>query len=223
MTDHPPAGDHDGHEKIEKFFSLDEMVDKHAATMEILHAEAYTTAARKVLMKDGLVDMSLLKDKDMQNVFIETMTGAYLDGIPKSYSGDHRPTDVLMRSLWMEGYTGLSQGTITRLVRDQMDRYTLQQHMNLTVYSDESIVKDKIGRMRFTALGESGLAQADVPSIVKYIKIEDRLDASKLKLAEATNLLRVYKREGAIANSMIDRLEAYKKPADDHTTGTGSH
>jgi len=159
----------DSNPRVEKFLSLDEQVDKMMTTMQVLHSEAFNKAARAALTNEqGLIDMKLLQHEGRQEMFINAMVEHYVQGTAAMY-GQKAPTDILARSLWLEGYTGLSQGNLSRMVREQKSNYTLDQHMNMTVFAQESLTNEMSKRLRGNALSASGLTNADRASIVKYM------------------------------------------------------
>ncbi len=202
----------DSNPRVEKFLSLDEQVDKMMTTMQVLHSEAFNAAARAALTDgNGLVDMKLLQHEGRQEIFINAMIKHYVQGTAAAYS-QNAPKDVLMRSLWLEGYTGLSQGNLSRMVREQKSNYTLDQHMNMTIFAQESLTNEMGKRLRGNALSASGLTDADRASIVKYMKVDDLLDPDRLTVSEAGGLLRMYRRDGTISRRSVENLAAYKRP-----------
>jgi len=181
-------------------------------TMQVLHSEAFNKAARAALTNEqGLIDMKLLQHEGRQEMFINAMVEHYVQGTAAMY-GQKAPTDILARSLWLEGYTGLSQGNLSRMVREQKSNYTLDQHMNMTVFAQESLTNEMSKRLRGNALSASGLTNADRASIVKYMKADDLLDPDRLTVPEAGSLLRMYQREGVIGRRTVESLAAYKRP-----------
>jgi len=209
------TGQDGAHERIQKFLSLEEQVETEVTTMQVMHTEAFTKAARAACSTaDGKVDMKRLDDGNAQRIFTDMMVQQYVDGTKAAY-GHNEPGNVLMRDLWLQSYAGLNAGSISKMVREKKAKYTLSQHMDMTVLAEESITTEIAKNMRSSAIAAAGLTDADKGSIVGYMGADKFLDAEKVTLDQAVSLLRVYRKEGLINPHSIDHWPAYKKPAAD--------
>lgn len=207
--------------RIEEFLSLEQRVAQDVDTLRIIHHEAYTQAARAVLqirMTDGrtVIDYSMLKDEDTAEQFADLVMDNYATAL-HNMTGYVVPTDKLGRSLWVEQFAGISGSEIYKAVRTHKERYTFDQHVHVTVNSEDSATAKVSGKMMSHAIGNAGLSDDDIPAMVNYMHASELLDATKLKFEEAVNLLMRWRRKsGDPAERHFDRselssLRAYKR------------
>lgn len=204
--------------RIDEFLSLEERVTKDIDTVRCIHNEAYTQAARALLvrrMPEGrnVIDYSMLKDEGIANQFVELLMSNYAAAL-HHMTGYTVPTDKLGRSMTVETYVGVVEGELNKTIKAHKDNYTLERHTYLMVNSEDSVTARLSNKMLSHAVGNARLTEDDVPTMIRYMHADELLDASKLKFEEAISLLMRWRRnDHKIERTDVQNLRAYKKPA----------
>jgi|SRR3989338_2003478 len=170
------------------------------------HQAAYKGAVDKHLIgEDGEVDFDKLDDFKVQKEFIDTMTDAYISKAKQHFKIDRskekkNDLDELEKDMLMQAYAGVTKG----MIKQYVNRYGKNfKHATFNQFSQE--LTENLQKQLY-ASAASHLEEEHVPSIVKYMGLESKLDAEKINVQEATRLLEVFHRDGGITDSGLRQL-----------------
>jgi hypothetical protein len=160
---------------------------KLITTTHSAHSEAYTTAQNKVLKdKDGLIDVSLLDKEENQDKFLDTMIDFYLDKAVKSLNIKEKPKDAVDQDRILRAYANVSRTELQRYIKTHGKDYTLDKH--------EGIRDELMKKIRSDLIASAGghLRDKHVKALIKEMKLDDIVDASKLQIDDAMDLFNFY-------------------------------
>lgn len=181
-----------------------------ADTIQMHHEQAYTTAAEKHLKNDkGLFDYSKLEDAATQEKFAGHMTDFYVTkareyfGVGKDVKLNEHQVDMLLAA-----YSGITKTELTDTIRKSGEDFTLD-----TFKSAVDQVRQQIGR-RLDATAASHVKETHKAGIIKEMKLEDLVDATKMTAEQVIGLMHTYHaNQGLVPAKSYKKEVYYKKPA----------
>lgn len=168
------------------------------------HSEAYLKAVEEHLMEDGQVNFEKLDDAKVQKQFIKSMSEMYTSKA-KQHFKVAKDLDDLEKDILMQAYVGVTGAQIRGIVTQYGKRLTHGQFDQL-----KSQLQRGVSERMYAAAG-SHLEQEHIPQIVKHLGLEERVDAAKVTLEEARELLDAFHREGSVSDTVLrEHVPRYK-------------
>lgn len=189
---------------IAKHKKLYSHATKLSDTASQTHTEAYANAVTKHLTVDGEVDFEKLDDPKVQELFVKTMSDLYVSRA-KQHFKVAKDLDDVEKDLLMGAYVGTTQHQLKEFVNRYGKKFTHAQFDNLKGQIQRSISE------RLYASAGGHLEHGQVPEMIKHMGLEDKLDANKVTLEEAKELLGVFHKEGSVSDTNLrEHVKSYK-------------
>ena len=168
------------------------------------HSEAYTAAVNKHLVDGGEVDFEKLDDFKVQEQFVKTMSDLYINKA-KAHFKVSKDLDDLEKEILMQAYTGTTQQELKQTVSRYGKRFTHQ-----VFDSVKAQITRKVGERLYSSAG-AHLNDEHVRDIIKHVGLEDKVDAARINVEEARELLAAFHEEGTVSDSALrENLSSYK-------------
>mgnify|MGYP001594096974 CR=1 FL=1 len=193
---------------LQLFREKTKAVKKLTDTLYLHHNEAYNVAAKEHLMDKGQVDYSRLEDDATQEKFALHMADFYVTkarqslGIGKDVKLDENQTNMLMMA-----YAGITKTELLELVRTNGEEFTLEAFKGVADRFKKS-VHDKLA-----PTAAEHITRKHIPGVIKEMKLEDMVDASKMDVGDVIQLMGSYHlNEGVIPSKAYKKAIYYKQP-----------
>lgn len=192
---------------------------KLADTIQLHHEQAYTSAAEKHLKdKEGLFDYSKLENAATQEKFAEHMADFYVTkarqyfGVGKDIKLNEQQVDMLLSA-----YSGITKTELTDTIRKAGEDFTLD-----TFKSAVDQVRQQIGR-RLDATAASHVKEEHKVGIIKEMKLEDLVDATKMTAEQVIGLMQTYHANQGLVPAKSYKKEVYYKKRAPAKEPVGAH
>jgi len=189
------------YEHLEKHKKRIQKVNKLIETTDLHHRQAYNKAVEDILKDEsGLIDYELLEKDENQNKFADTMADFYISKAKQALKSDIPEEDELGNEMLMRAYTGFTKAQLKRFVAKDGKRFT---------YERFNKVKDKLSegmKESLTAVASDHIKEEHIEDIIKYTKLEDKIDATRIDLDKAKGLLGIYQQLGEVPKQYFDEI-----------------
>lgn len=209
-----------GEDPIHKWEELGKKADKLLDTVTVEHSEAYTKAARKVLDKDGRIDYELLKDATKQEEFVDAMVDHYITSAKAALGikeGGPSKDDPMGIDMLLSAVHGYSRSHLLRTVRELGHRYNIHQHEGV-----RNKLLENLGKRLYSSAA-SHLKEGDREGLVKYAKMEDKLDHGKMDLDDAVETAHRHRVGKPLEPHEYESKVYFKKPKANEHGGEAHH
>lgn len=195
-------------EEVPDYISKHKKLYHHAKkltdTIGQAHTEAYTAAVNKHLLDGGEVDFDKLDDSKIQELFVKTMSDMYINKA-KAHFKVSKDLDDLEKEILMQAYSGTTQQQLKQTVSRYGKRFTHQ-----VFDSVKAQITKNVGERLYGSAG-AHLSDEHVRDIIKHVGLEDKVDAGKVNVDEARELLAAFHEEGVVSDSALrENLPSYK-------------
>jgi len=194
----PKSGEEEIPKHIADFKKHREKAKRIGDTTELAHSEAYTTAAKAVLEKDGEIDYKLLDQADVREKFVDKMTDFYLTKANAHFGTKIKKDEVFKVNQLLTAYGALTKEELRTYVDRHKKKYTLGTHEN---HRDELIKKV---RQRLNSVAGSHLKDEHIDDIVKHISAGNIVDTKRMTIEDAKQLYGLHENYGALTTKMIE-------------------
>jgi len=210
-------GHRDGDSPLDEYMKKRRVVKKLADTIELHHEKAYTTAAEQHLKgKDDLIDYERLRESDVQQKMADTMADFYVERAKDYLHLGDEDLDDVKKDMIMSAYAGITRGELRDEVRNRAEGFTLEQFRGISRQ-----LKGRV-EQRLAPTASAHIKRENLEDILKGMKLDDKLDPSKLDVPEVTQLLEVYHaNDGTVPERAYRSSIAYKGAHDKEPAHAG--
>lgn len=176
-------------------------------TTELVHSEAYDKAVRALLTDDdGKVDYGKLKDIDTQSKFTDELKSHYLEAA-RDALGVSDEKGELEDELLLKAYIGVTSDYFRDQISKKRHKYTKGEHSGVVA----KLIEEQDQELKPIAFRK--IKEKHIPDVVREMKAEGYIDADKIRLQEAIELLDLYYRTGTISEKMVEGTVYHRKKA----------
>ena len=182
-----------------------------ADTTELVHSEAYVTAAQEVLKdKDtNQIDYKKLDDSKVREQFVDKMTDFYLTRANAHFGTKVKSDDRFMVNQLLGAYAQITREELTHHVDKFKKRYTIGQHENVR----DKLVQEQRGRLNMVA--GAHLKDEHIDDLIKHVGAEKFVERTSMTLDDAKMLYGLHETHGAVTSELIKNAylaEGHKEP-----------
>ncbi|MBW2965648.1 hypothetical protein KY342_00930 [Candidatus Woesearchaeota archaeon] len=202
---------------LKKYEKRSREADNISTHLDLTHMETYAKAAKKVLKvdKDNVEDirqkdLTKLQETKHQIAMADEMADMYKASAKEYFSkakkdaGEKWDLDEFDEALLIRALYGTTRQELRMRIAELQDRFNPNNFMQLKDKMMERIKDD------LKAAASSHLKDSHIEDIIKYVKIEEHVDPSRVALPEAIDYLEAYIKEGTISPKKIPKK--HKKP-----------
>ena len=193
---------------LDVFMEKSKAIRKITDTIALHHAQAYTTAAEAHLKDDeGRIDYGRLEDADIQKKFAENMRDFYVGKAREYFKiGAETKLNEEQIEMLLSSYAGITYSELLRIIQQTGEGFTLEAFRSVSDKFKKSI-QDKL-----EPHAASHITQEHVPGIVKQMGLEDRLDASKMRVEDIVGLMAAYHTNAGVISPRDYNRAIYRRP-----------
>ncbi len=197
-----------GHQTpLQQFMEGRKAVKRLADTLYTHHQEAYTSAANVHLKNGrGQIDFSQLEDAAVQEKFAQQMTDFYVAKAKENFGiGKDVKLDPIRVNQLLFAYAGITKDQLIRLIKQRGENFTHEHFSSVAKELSDSVHE------RLAPTAAEHVKPEHIPGILKDMKLDDIVDATKVRLEEVVGLMGVYHAQGGVVPPPSYKNAAYLK------------